>query len=129
MKQLLQNHTCAVRTAQGDILTSDERGIRPALQWLREDRDILHDAEVADKVVGKAAALLFAFGGVRYLWAECMSDAAIAFLEQSSVSFEYERRTERIINRDGTGLCPMESRAMPIDDPAEAFALFDGMIP
>jgi len=129
MKQLLQNHTCVVRTAQGEILTSDERGIRPALQWLREDRDILRGAEVADKVVGKAAALLFAFGGVRYLWAECMSDAAIAFLEQRGISFEYERRTERIMNRDETGLCPMESRAMPVDDPAEAFALFDGIIP
>ena len=129
MKQLLQNHTCAVRTAQGELFTSDDRGIRPALQWLRGDRDMLRGAKVADKVVGKAAALLFAFGGVKYLWAECMSDAAIAFLEQSGIAFEYERRTERIMNRDGTGLCPMESRAMPIDDPAEAFAVFDGIIP
>ena len=128
MKQLLQNHTCVVRTAQGEIFTSDERGIRPAVQWLRNDRGLLSGAEVADKVVGKAAALLFAFGGVKYIWAECMSDAAIAFLAQSGISFEYAERTEHIINRDRTGFCPMESRALPIDDPAEAFALFDGII-
>jgi len=129
MKELLGEHTCVAKAASGEILTSDARGILPPLNWLRKNPGLLRGAEAADKVVGKAAALLFAFGGVKYIWAECMSGAAIAYLESAGIPFEYAERVERIMNREGTGMCPMERRALAIDDPAEAFRVFDGMIP
>ena len=129
MKELLQNHTCAIRTAAGELLTSDARGILPPLQWLREDPALLRGAEAADRIVGKAAALLFAHGGVKFLWAECISESAIAFLDRAGISYAYAERVERIMNREGAGMCPMEQKALGIDDPAEAFAVFDGMLP
>ena len=128
MKLDLDGHTCVIRTAQGELLTSDEHGILPPLRWLREDRDILRGAEVADKVIGRAAALLFAHGGVRSVWAARMSEAARDFLQAAGIAFDYDELVPVILNRDGTGLCPMEQRAMGIDDPAQAFALFDGVI-
>jgi len=128
MKIELSNHTCVIRTANGELLTSNEHGIRPPLLWLREDPDILRGAEVADKVIGKAAALLFAHGGVRSVWATRMSEAARDFLRAAGIAFDYDELVPAILNRDGTGLCPMEQRAMGIDDPAQAFALFDELI-
>ena len=129
MNQLdLNGHTCVIRTSNGKLLTSDEHGIRPPLLWLRENPDILRGAEVADKVIGKAAALLFAYGGVRSVWAARMSEAARDCLRAARISFDYEELVPAILNRDSTGLCPMEQRAMGIDDPARAFALFDGII-
>jgi len=128
MKLELNNHTCVIRTAGGELLTSDEHGIHPPLYWLREDPDILRGAEVADKVIGKAAALLFAHGGVRSVWASRISEAARDFLRTAGIAFDYDKLVPIILNRDGTGLCPMEQRAMGLDDPAQAFALFDGLI-
>jgi len=128
MKLKLNGHTCVVRTARGVLLTSDEHGILPPLRWLREDRDILCGAEVADKVIGRAAALLFAYGGVRSVWAARMSEAARDFLRAAGIAFDYNELVPAILNRDGTGLCPMEQKAMGLDVPAQAFALFDGLI-
>jgi len=124
----LNGHTCVIRTAGGELLTSDEHGIRPPLLWLREDPDILRGAEVADKVIGKAAALLFAYGGVRSVWAARMSEAARDFLQAAGIAFDFDELVPAILNREGTGLCPMEQRAMGVDDPAQAFQMFDGII-
>jgi len=124
----LANHTCVIRTANGDVLTSDEQGIRPPLRWLRENPAILRDAEVADKVIGKAAALLFAHGEIKSIWAARMSEAARDFLRAAGIAFDYEELVPVILNREGTGMCPMEQKVIEIDDPARAFALFDGLI-
>ena len=129
MRDLLKNHTCVARTSSGEVLSSSARGILPPLTWLRKDPALLHGAEVADKIVGKAAALLFAYGGVKYIWAECISEAAIAYLEGVGIAFEYAERVERIMNRDGTGICPMEQRALGIEEPEEAFRVYDWLIP
>ena len=128
MKLDLNCHTCVIRTAGGELLTSDEHGIRPPLLWLREDPNILRGAEVADKVIGKAAALLFANGGVRSVWAARMSETARDFLQAAGIAFDYDELVPAILNREGTGLCPMEQRAMGVNDPAQAYALFDGLI-
>ncbi|MDR1464495.1 MAG: DUF1893 domain-containing protein [Oscillospiraceae bacterium] len=124
----LGNHTCVLRAADGATYTSDEHGVRPPLRWLREDPALLRGADVADRVIGKAAALLFAFGGVRSVWAECMSDGAAAFLAFAGIAFGCGERVPAIQNRDGTGLCPMEQKVLQTNDPAEAFRIFDAMI-
>jgi len=125
----LNGHSCVVRTATREVFTSDERGIRPPLLWLRENPAVLKDAAVSDKIIGRAAALLFAHGGVCSIWAECMSDAAIDFLSGTAIIFEYATRVEAILMRDGSDICPMERRAADIDDPAAAFRVFDEVIP
>ena len=119
-KAALTGHSCAV--ARGDRLyVSDERGIRPLMEWLAHGEKPLEDACAADKVVGKAAALLFVYGGVREIYAAVISEAAAAALDRHGVPYTYARMVPRIINRDGTGLCPMESRVMDTDSPEEAF--------
>ena len=129
MNQLdLGNHTCVAQLANGELRASGEHGILPPLRWLREDPGLLRGADVADKVIGRAAALLFAHGGVRSLWAARMSEAARDFLQTTDIVFDYGELVPAVLNRDGTGLCPMEQRAMGIDEPGEAFRLFDGLI-
>ena len=124
----LGSFTCVVRTAAGEILTSDAHGIRPPLLWLREDPELLRGAEISDKVIGKAAALLFCHGGVRSIYAEMMSQAAAEFLDKQGIAYQYGKLAPAILNRAGTGLCPMEQKALALDDPAQAFAVFDRLV-
>jgi len=128
MKLDLNGHTCVVRTAGGEVLTCDEHGILPPLRWLREAPGLLRGADVADRVIGRAAALLFAHGGVRSVWAARMSETARDFLQTTGIAFEYEELVPAILNRDGTGLCPMEQKALGIAAPGEAFRVFDGLV-
>lgn len=45
--------------------SSSARGVKPLTNLLCSDREMLCGASVADKIVGKAAALLMAAGGVK----------------------------------------------------------------
>ena len=58
-----------------------------------------------------------------------MSEAARDFLGGIGISFEYEELLPMVLNRDSSDVCPMEKRAMDIDDPARAFEVFDEVIP
>lgn len=78
---------------------------------------------VADTVVGKAVALLFIKCGIATVFARTLSKSALKILTQYAVPCEYETLTERIVNRDGTDVCPMEKAVADTDDPEEAYIL------
>ena len=115
-----ENAACAV-CRNGQVRVSHLTGIRPLLAWLGEDANALRDGAAADKIVGRAAALLFLYGGVRAVYAAVISEGALALLEENGVQVAYGRCVPYIINREKTGLCPMEQRVRDIQDPAAAY--------
>ena len=110
----LPGHTLALCRG-GEVVTSDLRGVMPMLGFLREGRD-LSGFCAADRVVGRAAAMLFAKAGVRAVHAEVMSDGAAALLAAHGIGASCDVRTVAIENRQKTGLCPMESAVAGIED-------------
>lgn len=110
----LPGHTLALCRG-GEVVTSDLRGVMPMLGFLREGRD-LSGFCAADRVVGRAAAMLFAKAGVRAVYAEVMSDGAVALLAAHGIDALCDVRTAAIENRQKTGLCPMESAVAGIED-------------
>ncbi len=111
--------TCIVQK-DGRVLTSRQRGIRPLLDWIAQGED-LHGAFAADRIVGKAAALLYALMGVKGVFAEVLSESGLAVLKKYGICAEYATLTPKIMRRDGNGLCPMEQTVLAIDDPSAAY--------
>ena len=112
------SYTC-VLCKENKIYTSTERGVKSLLDW--------HDSGVdfsgfcaADKVVGKAAAFLYVLLDVKEVYAYVMSAAAIDTLTKNNIQIQYDRSVEKIINRSGTGYCPMEEAVWEIDVPEQA---------
>ena len=126
-KEMLKNggYTC-VAVKNGSTWFSTERGIHPLLDWLESPETPLNGAAVADKVIGKAAALLMVQGGVKKVYAAVISDPAVRVFADHGVALKADKRVPRIVNRRGDGLCPMESRIMDIDSPEEAYAILRG---
>ncbi len=85
------------------------RGVADLYRLLREHPEELRGASAADKVVGKAAAALMVLGGVRELYADVISEAALPLLQQHGVYLVSGKRVETIRNRDNSGLCPLEA--------------------
>ena len=81
----------------------------------------LADYSVADKVVGKAAAMLFVKCGIKQVFAKTLSQNGKKILERFGIPYEYETLTEKIINRDGTDICPMEKTVLNIEDIEEGY--------
>ena len=71
---------------------------------------------VADRIVGKAAAMFMVHLGVRSIRAETMSELALQFLQQRGVTCAYDRLVARIA-------CQTEDLLADETDPERASAL------
>ena len=117
-RQLLTEgrYTCVLR--KGDsIYTSAHRGVRPLMDLLDTD---VSGFSAADKVVGRATALLYCLLGIKELYAGIISDAAVEVLRTHNIPVHWDSRVAFIKNREGTGRCPMETATEGISDPADA---------
>ena len=118
-KANLNGHSiCLCR--DGAVLTDDGKGISPMLRFIAEGRE-LSGYSAADVIVGKAAAMLFVKAGVREVYGEVMSEQGFAYLQSRSVPCACGTLTEKIINRKGDGICPMEQTVADIDDPEKGY--------
>jgi len=101
-------------------IKSDKKGIG-FLCSLCDRGANLSKGAVADKIVGKAAALLFVLLRVNTVYAETISKGASEVFERYGIHYEFGVMTEHIVNRTGTGLCPMENAVKDIDEPKKAY--------
>jgi len=77
---------------------------------LSDDKEALKGAIIADKVIGKLAASLLTYAGVKAIYADTISCYAIPILENNNVEYDYRVKAEYIQNNDKTGMCPMENK-------------------
>lgn len=115
---LLKGATFAL-VKDNEIFSTDRNGIAPLLELAEQGKN-LTGFSAADKIVGKAAALLYCYMGVEQVYAEVMSRAAGSVFDKNGVKYSYGTLTNYIVNRKGDGMCPMESAVLNTDAPAEA---------
>ena len=120
VKRLLRegDFTCVIVKGE-NVFTSKERGVKPLISLLDADSE-LSGALAADKVVGKAAAMLYLLLNIKKLYASVISELALDTLTGAGVEVSYETLVPMIRNRTNTGFCPMEQVTKDIDDPNEA---------
>lgn len=107
-KELYRNgaYTCVL--VKGDrVYTSEKCGILPLVELI-DSAESFNGFSAADKIVGKAAAMLYSYLGVSNVYAEVMSGAGAEVLSANGIAYECDALTDKIINRAGTDICPME---------------------
>lgn len=107
---------------------STDIGIKPLMVWLRKDKQAFEGAVIADRVIGKAAALMTILGGAKAVYGEVMSEAAKNVLERYQVEFGYGSLVPFIENRTHTGQCPLEEAVVHIDEIENAFDVLEAKI-
>lgn len=91
--------------------------VKPLLQISEELGSDLKESSVADKVVGKAAALLLRYYDVAEVYAEIISEPAVEVLKPHVDKLCYDELVLTILNRDETAPCPLEKLVSEIEDP------------
>lgn len=99
---------------------SEKKGIAPMLDFLGAGVP-LEGFSAADRIVGKAAAMLFVRAGVKSVYGEVMSRSGAEYLENHGVACSWGEPAEVIINREGSGMCPMEQTVLEMNDYHGAF--------
>lgn len=121
-KNLLENnHTIVIYKNDASVFVSNDRGVAPLMKLLKDNKLQLKDSIIADKVIGKAAALLMAYARVKEVYSPIISKPAIKVFEKHNIKISYDKTVERIINRKGDGLCPLETLCLGIENPDEAY--------
>lgn len=115
-------YTCVIANAGKVVFTSKERGVRPLVDYYHQQGQAYLGAALADKVIGRAAALLARLIGIGEVYTGVLSQGALEEFNKAGISVSYETKVEAVRNRAGTGLCPMEQLSQGVEDPQEMLA-------
>ena len=94
------------------VFSSCERGIKPLYTAVEQLKDELEGSSVADKVTGKAAAMLCKYANIKELNTKLISENAINVFKETTIIYEYDESAPFIKNRDETGMCPVETLSL-----------------
>jgi len=87
----------------------------------------LEGASVADRVAGKAVALLCVYAGICNVYAGVLSRKAKAVFEEHGIPCECKTLVDKILDLNRSGVCPFEKAAADISDPEAAYAAFKAL--
>lgn len=117
-KILSDGYTCVL--CKGDeVLTSNQRGVKPLLDFLDSQKDFSGFVS-ADKVIGKGAAFLYVLMNIKSVYAVVISEMAAEVFKEYGVDYTASSIVPAIKNRQGDGFCPIESTLIDINEPYEA---------
>lgn len=108
---------------KGDVIfSSADRGVTPLIEAIDTiGRHRLRGVITADRIVGRAAALLNIYLGAVEVHAMLISVGAKGALQDHGVKFQFWEETDAIKMSDGVIFCPFERLVQDISDPEEAY--------
>lgn len=121
-KMILDETATCILMRDGKIIhTGSGRGVKPLLAAYEQKPGLLQGAVLADKIIGKAAAMIAVLGGVRQVFALTMSTAARDYLSAHGIPSCCDHEVEMIYNRTGDGLCPLEQSVLELSEPEAGY--------
>ena len=128
-KELYDKNLTIVIVKNGTILfQTDSHRISGFIGAIEKLGSFLNGASVADRVAGKALALLCVYAGIRQIYAEVLSRKALAVFEDNQIMFEREEIIDNVLDMDKAGVCPFEKVAADISDPIESYVVFKALL-
>jgi hypothetical protein len=104
------------------IFSSPSKGIHPHLEAIeRLGKEKLKDTVMADKIVGRAAALLMLYSIPAEVHAGVITTKARELLEAGGVFVCPNAEAPAIKEKDGRIYCPFEAMVQGISDPEKAY--------
>ncbi len=113
--------TLSIVSGRHVLFETSSHGISGFLRAVEEVGGRLEGASVADKIVGRAVALLCVYAGIEGAYASVMSRHAKDLLEKNAICVECDELVESILDDCKPRSCPFEKLAGEITDPAEAY--------
>jgi pullulanase/glycogen debranching enzyme len=123
--KLLEKDTLVLVNKDG-IFESQDKGVSYLLSLAKQHKT-LADTISYDKIVGKAAALLYLYLGVKAVYAKVISSEAERLFQTHHLPYAYETKVPAILNPSKTQRGPFEKALVGIDDPKEALPILSAV--
>lgn len=115
---------CGVaRSADGRIVDFHRKGVVDLYTLVTSDPAFLRGGQLADRVIGRGAALLAVKGEVTEVYADTLSEHALEILQKADVRYSYDKLVPHITNWAGDGMCLVEALTLEVSDPDVALPL------
>ena len=108
---------------QKNIFESCSSGINGLLQAIEKLSTKLDGSSVADKIVGRAAALLIIYSRIKEVYAVMLSREGLKVLKENDISIEYDRLVPKVLVRTSMSICPFEKFSLTIESPNDAYRM------
>ncbi len=120
--RLKKNDLNLVITKEGKVIFETRKpGIDGFLEAIDELNQNLVASSVADRIVGVAAAMLFAYSQVASVFALTISKGGVNVLESNGIKYHFEKKVANILNHNRTEMCPFERAAIASKNSSEAY--------
>jgi len=120
-QRLNQKNLSLVIAKNGEVLFETEaHGISGLLKAMKQLQNNMKGSSVADRIVGRAAALLLVHSDVVAVFAVTASHGAIEVLKNNRIFHQFERRVPCILDSKRVDTCPFENLVADVSDPKEA---------
>lgn len=116
------NYSCVIKNKE--ISTFTQRGITDLYDLLNTDPAFLRGAQIADKVIGKAAAVF----RVQEVYTDIISEPALVLLRRANIKLDCMQVVPRIQNRDRTGWCPLETLCYELESPEAMYPVIQNFV-
>jgi len=122
LKKHLNENVCLYIERDGEVLhESNIRGIGALTNIYINNKSILKNSTVVDKIIGKAASVILILSGVKEVYGETMSESGFLLLQKYNITAFYDKKVPMIINREGNDMCPMEKAVIDMDNLNDGF--------
>lgn len=113
---LEKNKTLVIVKNKEVIFSSEEKGIKPMYNAVKQLESKLAGASLADRVIGKAAAMLAVYANIKEMHTVLISKGGKVVLDESKIIYTYEKCVPYIKNRSKNDLCPIEKISQSISN-------------
>ena len=113
------SYSCVMSNNNSIVCALSGIGVKPLISTYTNYPNMMSGAVIADKVIGKAAAMIAVAGGAAYVYGEVMSESGFEYLTKHNISASYGTLVPGILNRTKDGSCPIEASVIDISDSDE----------
>mgnify|MGYP002857772419 CR=1 FL=1 len=124
LQQLNEQKVSLVVYNNDSVSTYSQRGIRDLINLYLNEPERLHNAVIADKMVGKAAATMMVLGKVKEVNTNYLTIPAKQLLEEAGINYRTKSEGDMIYQADGVSQCPMDKLASEFDSPDDRLKAF-----
>jgi len=129
MLEMLNQQGLSLLVYNHDSLTTHaNRGIQDLIQLISEQPERLNGAVVADKIIGKSAAAIMIVGGAKQVHTNLICTPARELFEANGVRIFAAEEVPMILNRDRSGMCPMDTRIQEVESIEECVEILQAAL-
>lgn len=100
--------TLEIRSGKKRIFRSKKEGVRGLIDFIKKYGRRFKNLIIFDRVIGNAAALLFAYLKAKEVYGIIVSDLAKETLNKFKIKYYFKKTIPNILNKKETDICPLE---------------------